>query len=187
MVEMPEALLAERRRHGHDRWDEMWEGLLHVVPPPSARHQRIEGRFVMVLGPLAEARGLVVLPQAGLFRPGTDRDYRVPDLLVARPEHVRERGVEGPAELVVEIRSPGDETYEKLPFYGELGCREVLVVDRDSLALELFVLRGGTLHAALPDEAGRLRLQSLGVTVSTTDRPSVRVEWEGDGADVEPA
>lgn len=34
MLEVPEGLLAERARLGHDRFDEMWEGVLHMVPPP---------------------------------------------------------------------------------------------------------------------------------------------------------
>jgi len=37
MLEAPEELLAERRRKGHDRFDEVWEGVLHMLPPPSSR------------------------------------------------------------------------------------------------------------------------------------------------------
>ncbi len=59
--------------------------------------------------------------EGGLFRPGVDDDYRVPDQAYARPELRSERGIEGPASLVVEILSPNDETYQKLDWYGAVG------------------------------------------------------------------
>ena len=45
--------------------------------------------------------------------------------------------------MVVEIRSPGDETMEKLPFYAQLGVPEVWIIDRDTKVPELYVLRAG--------------------------------------------
>ncbi|MBA3983821.1 MAG: hypothetical protein H0X61_09880 [Acidimicrobiia bacterium] len=35
MLDVPVALLAERQRLGHDLFDEMWEGELHMVPHPA--------------------------------------------------------------------------------------------------------------------------------------------------------
>ena len=97
LVEVPAALVDERRRTGADRWDELWEGELHMVPPPSGLHQRLGMKLAMVLNPLAEARGLVGAYEAGLYRPGTDLDYRVPDHVYAHPGPATERGVDGPA------------------------------------------------------------------------------------------
>ena len=42
MLDVPESLLDERRRLGLDVFDEVWEGVLHMVPPPSGEHQRLE-------------------------------------------------------------------------------------------------------------------------------------------------
>ena len=41
LVEVPERMLAERRRLGLDGHDEMWDGVVHLVPPPDGRHQRL--------------------------------------------------------------------------------------------------------------------------------------------------
>jgi Uma2 family endonuclease len=38
---------------------------------------------------------------------------------------------------VIEIHSPGDETYEKFPFFAKLGVREVVVIDRDTKVPEV--------------------------------------------------
>ena len=41
MLEVPQALLDERRRKGLDASDEMWDGELHIVPSASERHQAV--------------------------------------------------------------------------------------------------------------------------------------------------
>ncbi len=57
----------------------------------------------------------------------SEHDYRVPDGGVHRQ---RPRGVwHSTAALVVEIISPGDETWEKLPFYAAHHVDELLIVD----------------------------------------------------------
>ncbi|MGH7750722.1 MAG: hypothetical protein ACREQ5_39020, partial [Candidatus Dormibacteria bacterium] len=58
MLEVDEALLEDRRRKGIDCFDEMWEGVLHMVPPPSEGHQQLGSGLCEVLRPLARARGL---------------------------------------------------------------------------------------------------------------------------------
>ena len=43
---MPVALpdvMAWRKQIGADRWDEMWDGVLHMPPPPILDHQDLEG------------------------------------------------------------------------------------------------------------------------------------------------
>jgi len=57
----------------------------------------------------------------------SEHDFRVPDSALYRP------GAQGTwhptAALVVEIVSPNDETWEKLPFYAAHNVDEVLIVD----------------------------------------------------------
>ena len=159
-LEAPQQLLAERRRLGLDGRDEMWEGELHMVPPPEFRHQRRESRLLRTLGPVADGAGLEVVAETGLY--AAEDSWRVPDLVVVRAEQVSRRGVEGGAVMAVEIRSPGDETDAKVPFYERFGVEELLIIDRDPAATELFRLRDGSLEAVPADEAG-WRTCSLGV------------------------
>ena len=185
LLEVPESLLEERRRKGHDVRDEVWEGVLHMVPPPSGVHQRFAFRLGVALAPLAKAKGLVASHETAVFWPGAgEDDYRIPDLVFARPENVTHRGVDGRAELVAEILSPGDETYDKLDFYADLQVQEVLVVDPEACTAELFVLRAGRLYSALPDADGSLRSGTLGVALVTVDGPALRLTWDGGQADV---
>ena len=51
------ALLEQRRRLGLDRWDEMWEGVLHMAPAPANEHQRVVGELLVFLVPLLRRTG----------------------------------------------------------------------------------------------------------------------------------
>ncbi len=178
MLEVPQALLDERRARGADRWDEMWEGELHMVPPPSEQHQAIGTALLVVLAPLAETRGLVARYETGLFRPGVDDDYKVPDQVYARPELRSQRGIEGGASLVVEILSPGDETYAKLDWYAAVGVGEVLVIEPGTRRVELFANRGGRMEPVEP-----VVISSLGVRAETVEG-ALRLTWDGGTADI---
>src|SRR2546426_11675351 len=41
ILQVSEEALARRRQTGVDRYDEMWEGALHMAPAPAYEHQRI--------------------------------------------------------------------------------------------------------------------------------------------------
>jgi Uma2 family endonuclease len=113
IVEVDERMLAERQRLGLDRFDEMWEGVLHMVRPPKGRHQLLEGDLVHHLRTAAEAAACRIAPEIGAFAAADD--YRVPDVAVFPESALAERGIDGPPLVVIEIRSPNDEAYEKVP------------------------------------------------------------------------
>ena len=120
--------LARRRLTGVDRLDEMWEGVLHMAPAPIYEHQRIVAQLDRFLGPLCEQRRRGVLAvQINVFNESSAaEDLRIPDLtfIAAGHEHVlaRDGTRRGGPDLVIEVRSPEDETYEKFPFFAGLGC-----------------------------------------------------------------
>ena len=118
------SLIAERKRLGLDRHDEIWPGEYHMAPAASFEHGRAEAILAGLLERPSRACGLLVGMAFNLGEPG---DFRVPDLGVHRgtPAGVWVRT----AAIVVEVRSPDDETYDKFPFYFARGVEEVLVVD----------------------------------------------------------
>lgn len=177
MLEVPAALLEERRRTGADLRDEVWEGLLHMVPPPSEKHQRFHGDLFVVLTPLARSRGLLPYFETGLFRSADD--YRVPDQTYARPDQISERGVDGGAVLVVEILSPGDETYDKLDWYAGTGVDTVLVIDPVTKVFEIFVRQDGRMVLSTEPH-----IPGLGVKPATVDGPRLRLSWDGGSAEI---
>ncbi len=120
-----EELLEQRRRMGADRHDEVWEGVYHMVPGPNAPHSFAAQQLAVLLDAPARASGLHV---SVAFNVGLGKDnFRVPDLGIHRE---RQTGVWIPtAAIVVEILSPTDEAWQKLPFYAERGVDELVFVD----------------------------------------------------------
>ncbi len=128
---------------------------------------------------------MIASVETGLFRPGqTERDYRVPDLVVSRPENRTRHGVEGRAELVVELRSPGDETYHKLGFYAEMEVQELVVIDPDTCSIELFVLRDGDLVKMSPSSEDSFSVTCLELTLSNPERGALLLAWPGGSTEI---
>ena len=114
-----------RRRAGADRFDEVWEGVYHMVPGPSHAHGRIEAHLLALLRKPATDAGLEVTGQFNLGE--SEHDFRVPDGGLHR---AGAGGMWHPtAALVFEIVSPGDESWQKLPFCAKHKVDEVLIVD----------------------------------------------------------
>ena len=169
--------LERRRELGIDKKDELWDGEWHFVNPPKVCHQRLNFDMAHVLGPIARQIGLEPLNDAGVIADIT-KNFRVPDQVYARPEQLTEDGA-ATAELVVEVRSPGDESHLKLPFYAERGVSEVLIVHQDR-RFELYRLGATGEYEAV--EGGRSNV--LDVTFSTVDGPKLHLSWEGGAAEV---
>lgn len=134
-----EALLERRRRADADRFDEVWEGVYHMVPGPSHAHGRTEAQLLALLRAPATHAGLEITSQFNLGE--SEHDFRVPDGGLHRPGA---GGMWHPsAALVIEIVSPGDESWQKLPFYAKHNVDEVLIVDPAERKVTWLALREG--------------------------------------------
>ena len=135
-----EQLIQERKRLGHDLYDEVWEGVYVMPTMPHLAHQRIVGKTTAVC--------IEVVPQGGEVYPGanvSDRldwkdNYRVPDVVVVLPNsRAVDHGVFllGGPDFLVEVESPDDIIDAKIPFYSQIRAEELLIVERDSRKLRL--------------------------------------------------
>lgn len=168
MVEVPEHILEARQRTGADQWDELWNGVLHMPPMPNYSHQKLESELEVYLKLFwARPNKSEVLHQINLASiGGWPSDYRIPDLVLVSAERAdinHGEYFEGAPDAVVEIFSPGDETYDKLPFYEELGVPEVWIIHRDTKAPEIHLLKRGKLKKQKPTSEGWLRSPGIGI------------------------
>jgi Uma2 family endonuclease len=182
ITHISEHALAARRRTGLDRWDEMWDGELHMPPAPSDEHQRVLDDLIEFLRPLLRTTGRGTLRSGiNVFDdPVKSDNYRIPDLTFVAVGHdaiLAADGVRGGApDAVIEIRSPDDETYEKLPFFARVGVREVIVVDRDTKRTEIFRLTGSRYVALQRDREGWLTSEALDVRFGRRDDATLVVQ-----------
>lgn len=181
VVDVPQALLAEREAKGIDVFDEVWEGVLHMVSPPLSEHQNIAGELYVLLHRAARARDLVARYEIGFLRAADD--YRKPDLAVFRPEHQTREGLSA-AGLVIEIRSPRDETDLKIPWYAARGVAEIVAISQKSRAVELYAGRDGKAIPVPPDDDGGIELDTVGMRLAPVDVvDGRRLLVTGDGVD----
>ncbi len=149
-----EALIARRRALGLDRYDEVWEGEYHMSPAAHSGHGELDQQLAVLLSTPARRAGLVGLGPCNI---GVANDYRVPD----RSLHRASPGATfvATAALVVEIVSPGDESWAKLDFYAARGVDEVLLIDPSTRTITWLTLSPGghgydeTDHSAVLDIA----------------------------------
>ena len=169
IADVPQHLLDQRRRTGADQWDEIWDGVLHMAPSPNREHQDLEGALEAWLRQhWARPGGNKVYHQINIapLDGWPDKNYRIPDLVLLTPDRFtidRNEYFEGAPTVVVEIHSPGDEAYEKLPFYASLGVPEVWIIDRDTRNPEIHTLRGREYVQQSPADSGWIRSSATGI------------------------
>lgn len=146
-----ERLQSERAELGIDGHDEVWDGVYVVSPLADIEHQSLATRMSVAIQIAIGFTGQgIVLAGVNVSDRADDwkKNYRCPDVAVFL-EDTRARNCDtfwyGGPDFAVEIDSPGDQSREKLGFYGKVGTRELLIVDRHPWALELYRLADSTL------------------------------------------
>ena len=136
-----------KQAYRDDRWDEVWEGSIVMSPMANNQHIGIGFKLCQAFAAVIDWNaGDIAFPGGNVSDRVQDWDkynYRIPDALVVLANSLAvDHGTHwvGGPDLVVEITSPGEKPQLKLPFYAQVGTREVLIVHRDPWKLELFQL-----------------------------------------------
>ena len=138
----------------------------------------------------AEPRGCQVDQEVNLTTPEDEprwiHNYRIPDLVLLTPDRFHiDKGeyMAGAPLVVIEVRSPRDETYEKFPFYAGLGVPEVWVFDRETREPELYALKSGREYELMePGADGWIRSPASGIEFHQALPGKVWVRIAGDDA-----
>lgn len=161
-----ESWLEQRALLGQDRYDEVWAGDYHVVPGPSADHAGVDASLADALAPVARERRLKRLTAFSLGEPD---DYRVPDGGLHR---FRPSGVFVPTiAAVIEILSPGDETFAKFGFHAARGVEEILVADPAARTVRIRCRAEG------PGEAGYEETDHSDLLDVTAASLTAEIDW----------
>lgn len=187
---IPPDVLYWHKKSGADRWDEMWEGVLHMGAMPNREHQDLQWAVETFLRlRWAEPRGYKVHHDVNLASPkGWPNNYRIPDLVLLLPERFgidRNEYFEGAPSVVVEIQSPDDESEEKLPFYASLGVPEVWMIHRDTKEPRVLVLRGGLYEKRPAGPGGWVLSEETGIELRQAKAGKLQMRLKGDDSSLQ--
>lgn len=142
---------AERERLFSNTRDEVWDGVLVMPPLPNIEHQILATDLALAFqGGIDRVAGDLALVGANVSDrvTGWTENYREPDVLVVlhinTARHCGTHWAGGP-DVAVEIVSPGENPRLKLGFYEKVNTRELLIVERDPWAVEMYQLQSGAL------------------------------------------
>jgi Uma2 family endonuclease len=192
--EMAKRLRAEREASDAAQHDEVWDGVYIMSPMADTEHMRLcAGIWLALHTVVQESVGGDVYNGVNVsdLDEGWVENFREPDVAVVLDEglaHDRGTHLQGGPDIVVEVLSPNDLAREKLSFYGSIGVREVLIVDRYPWALELYSRSGPELSMvgrSSVEQSDRLSSSVLPITfrlVPSATRPQIEVVRESDGA-----
>jgi Uma2 family endonuclease len=182
-----EELIEQRRAWGGDKFDEVWDGVYVMAPLANTEHQEIvSGLNTAFSIALAGLSGVQVFPGINVSdrRDDWEKNYRCPDVAVILPGS---KAVDcgpfhlGGPDFLVEVASDYDRSREKFEFYGRVGVRELLIVDRNPWLLELYRLAGSDLTLVgrkFPTSHHPLGSEVLPLTFGLLERLSSRPQIE---------
>jgi Uma2 family endonuclease len=180
-------IIKRRQRRGQDAYDEVWDGEYVMSPIANDEHQDLTTGLVTIIRIVIGWSGLGEV-RAGVNvsdRPeGWKQNYRVPEIAVflvgTRAKNCITHWCGGP-DFATEVVSKGDRSRKKLDFYGNIGTRELLIIDRFPWALELYGLKRKKMRLigrSTPDDDEWLQSTVLPLAfrlVPGTPRPVIEV------------
>ncbi len=125
---------------------ELLDGDLVLAPTPPIWHQSIAGNLYAYLRQVARKHNLGRVFFAPIDVVLSETDVVQPDILFVAREHedrIREEGIFGAPDLVVEILSPATESRDrgyKRTLYARHGVREYWIVDPQARRVEVYTL-----------------------------------------------
>ena len=120
---------------------ELIGGVLVMAPSPRPIHSRNSISIIMVFENYLRNKVCKLYSEIDVHL--TENDVYRPDIMiVCDPAKVKDDGIYGAPDLVVEILSPSTEKYDrggKMEVYGQCGVREYWLVDAEKLSVEVYL------------------------------------------------
>jgi len=138
---------------------ELIDGVIVAMSPtPSLSHQRASRSIRNIFSKYLQGKSCEVLDNLDVFL--SDEHNFVPDvMIVCNRDILKDNGVHGAPDLVVEILSPSTARFDrgrKLEIYGKCGVKEYWIVDTANRAIEVYLpdgdrLRLDNIYSIFPD------------------------------------
>ena len=128
------------------RRSELHDGKIVMMAPPSTIHARISARITGIFTNYLKGKKCEYLPESHLRYDKLKRRYIPDGMVVCDPDIIKNNGVVGTPDLVIEIISPSSFKHDrghKKDVYEEIGVKEYWIVHPNDKAIEVQVLKDG--------------------------------------------
>lgn len=128
---------------------EIIDAELIMTPAPNTNHQKVSMSLIFKIRQYIEIKKKGILFHAPTDIYFDERNVFQPDLIYVDDQHasiIREKGIEGVPDLIIEIISPSNsyiDRYIKKGKYAQFGVKEYWIVDPANKTLEVFSLDQG--------------------------------------------
>ena len=126
---------------------EIINGQIYMMARPTTDHMTVETNIITTFKNYLKGKKCRTFNETDVFL--NDDNNIVPDvMIVCNPEIIKERGIYGVPDLIVEILSPSTATRDKLnkrELYERFGVKEYWIVDPSNKSVEVYLLKDGTL------------------------------------------
>ena len=134
--------------HHYELKTEMIDGVIvATAPTPSLSHQRTSRNIRRIFDRYLKGKSCEVLDNLDVFL--SEEHNFVPDLMVVcNKDIVKEKGIFGAPDLVVEILSSSTAKFDrgrKMEIYGKYGVKEYWLIDTANRAIEVYLHDGDKL------------------------------------------
>ena len=128
------------------RREERIDGKVVMMAPARINHNRVAYNISIIFHAYLNGKKCEYFPDGnGLYL--SDQEHYIPDgMVVCDPDKVRDKGIIGAPDLVVEVLSRGTARHDrghKKDVYEKFGVREYWIVDPIRLSVEQYVLEEG--------------------------------------------
>lgn len=126
---------------------EVINGQVYMMARPGVAHDRVQGNIRSAFQNYLKGKRCKAFGEVDVFL--DDDNNIIPDvMIVCNPEIIKERGIYGVPDLIVEILSPSTASRDKLnkrELYEKFGVKEYWIVDPFSKSVEVYLLKDGNL------------------------------------------
>ena len=127
--------------------EEIINGEIVMMAPVRVNHGRVTRNISKLFDQYLEGRICEYFPDSvGLFLEDGKEEYEPDGMVVCDPDKVKDKGIVGAPDLVIEVLSPStakNDRGHKKDVYERHGVREYWIVDPSSRSVEQYVLEDG--------------------------------------------
>lgn len=162
-----------------EAWEECYDGkILAMSPRPVINHNIVSGNIFHIFRSFLKGKACKAFDDGVEVHLDAGKDWVIPDAtIVCNREIIRQNGIYGAPELVVEVLSPStakNDRGRKKMLYEKAGVREYWIVETAAQSVEVYLLKDGAFQL---DEVYSVYPEAILEKMTDEEKRAVKTEF----------